>query len=73
MEGENDDTPFVKYFLGILLSAYRDFEERVNLFGEKRSAKDIVYEAVKRKSGDSQSKTSSSFAPKSGRRPSRIS
>ncbi|MGN1261643.1 MAG: hypothetical protein ACI4UT_01070 [Candidatus Enteromonas sp.] len=50
-EGKNDDTPFVKYFLGILLSAYRDFEERVNLFGEKRSAKDIVYEAVKRKIG----------------------
>lgn len=26
---ESDDAPFVKYYLGVLLKAYREFEERV--------------------------------------------
>ena len=51
MEGENDDTPFVKYILGIILAAYRDFEERVSLVGEKISAREMVERAVKNKIG----------------------
>ena len=50
-EGENDDTPFVKYILGIILSAYRDFEERVNMVGGKLSAREMVERAVKQKIG----------------------
>lgn len=46
MESENDDTPFVKYILGVILAAYRDFEERVNLVGTKMSAREMVEKAV---------------------------
>lgn len=41
-EGTNDNTPFVKYLLGIILSAYRDFEERLNLIDDKISALEMV-------------------------------
>ena len=41
-EGKNDNTPFVKYLLGIILSAYRDFEERLNLIDDKISALEMV-------------------------------
>lgn len=51
MEGENDDTPFVKYILGVILAAYRDFEERVNIVGEKLSAREMVERAVNNKIG----------------------
>ena len=51
MEGENDDTPFVKYVLGVILAAYRDFEERVNIVGEKLSAREMVERAVNNKIG----------------------
>ena len=51
LEGENDDTPFVKYILGVILAAYRDFEERVNIVGEKLSAREMVERAVKNKIG----------------------
>lgn len=47
MESENDDTPFVKYILGVILAAYRDFEQRVNLVGTKISAREMVEKAVK--------------------------
>jgi len=47
MDSENDDTPFVKYILGVILAAYRDFEERVNLVGTKMSAREMVEKAVK--------------------------
>lgn len=30
-EGENDDEPFVRYVLGIIVAAYRDFSSRVQL------------------------------------------
>ena len=50
-EGENDDTSFVKYILGIILAAYRDFEERVNIVGEKLSAREMVERAVNQKIG----------------------
>lgn len=51
LESEHDDTPFVKYLLGVILAAYRDFEDRVNMVGEKLSAKDMVERAVKNKIG----------------------
>ena len=50
-EEMNDQTPFIKYLLGTILSAYRDFEERVNLIDEKRPAIEQVRQAVKLKIG----------------------
>ena len=50
-EEKNDDTPFIKYILGIILAAYRDFEERVNMVGKKMSAKDMVIKAIGSKIG----------------------
>ena len=50
-EGENDDTAFTKYMLGVILSAYRDFEERLEIISEKKSAFDMVKEAIKVKLG----------------------
>ena len=44
-EGTNDPTPFIKYLLSIILSAYIDFEDRVDLVGIKRTSKDIVFES----------------------------
>ena len=50
-EGTNDNTPFVKYLLGIILSAYRDFEERLNLIDDKLSSVEIVEAAIKNRIG----------------------
>ena len=50
-ESQNDDTPFVKYLLGVILAAYRDFEERVNLVGTRMSAREMVEKAVRIKIG----------------------
>jgi len=38
-KGKNNILPFVKYFLEVLLKAYRDFEERVSLMANKRLSK----------------------------------
>lgn len=43
---ENDLTPFIKYILGTVLSAYRDFEQRVILVEDKSPAIDLVRNAV---------------------------
>ncbi len=51
-EGENSYAAFIKYLLGVVLKAYRDFEERVNLFNEKLSAYDLVKRATERKIAD---------------------
>ena len=51
LENDNDDTPFVKYLLGTILAAYRDFEERVNIVSKKMSAFEMVEKAVKSKLG----------------------
>lgn len=45
-EENNDATPFIKYMLGIILAAYRDFEDRYNLISEKSSSLDIVRKAT---------------------------
>ena len=50
-EGSNDPTPFIKYLLGIVLSAYRDFEERVNMLEPQKSALELVQGAVQKKIG----------------------
>lgn len=49
--GENNPLPFIKYILGIILSAYRDFEERVNLLDDKSSAKELVAQAINKNLG----------------------
>lgn len=43
---ENDITPFIKYILGTVLAAYRDFEQRVILVEDKSFAIDLVRNAV---------------------------
>ena len=50
-EGENDPIPFIKYILGTILSAYRDFEDRVSLVDEKLPAVELVRRAVQKKIG----------------------
>ena len=50
-EGTNDNTPFVKYLLGIILSAYRDFEERLILIDDKISATEMVERVIKTRLG----------------------
>ena len=47
----NDPVPFIKYILGTILSAYRDFEDRVQLVDEKLPAVDLVRRAVQKKVG----------------------
>lgn len=50
-EGGNDPVPFVKYILGIVLAAYRDFEDRVALVDEKLPALELVRRAARKKVG----------------------
>ena len=50
-ENKEDVTPFIKYMLRMILAAYRDFEERVELVSEKLPAKEIVRRAVYSKMG----------------------
>lgn len=45
-ENKEDITPFIKYLLKIILAAYRDFGDRVDIVSEKLSAVDIVRKAV---------------------------
>lgn len=41
-EGTDDPVPFIKYLLGTILAAYKDFEDRFALVETKRSALDTV-------------------------------
>ena len=50
-ENQEDPTPFIKYLLQIILAAYRDFEDRVDLVSEKLPAAEIVRRAIYRKIG----------------------
>ena len=50
-EGSDDPVPFIKYLLGPLLAAYRDFEDRFALVEVKRSALDMVRLATQYKIG----------------------
>ena len=45
-ENNNDPTPFIKYLLRILLTAYREFEERMSLVENKQSSYDYVKNTI---------------------------
>ena len=45
-DGNDNKVPFIKYILGTILSAYKDFEERFNLIETKKSALETVREAT---------------------------
>lgn len=50
-DGKDDPVPFIKYLLGTVLSAYKDFEERFSLVEGNPSALDSVRKAVQMKIG----------------------
>ena len=50
-EEEEDVVPFIKYILGTILAAYKDFEERAILVEEKQSALEMVRKATMIKIG----------------------
>ena len=51
LEGNDDPVPFIKYLLGMILAAYKDFEDRFALVEVKRSALDTVRMAAQSKIG----------------------
>ena len=51
LEGKGDAVPFIKYLLGTILAAYRDFEDRFALVETKLSAFDTVRLATQNKIG----------------------
>ena len=50
-EGKEDAIPFVKYILGTILAAYKDFEERMTIIEPKLSALEMVRRASENKIG----------------------
>ena len=50
-EGTEDVVPFIKYILGTILAAYRDFEDRFSLVEEKLPALETVRKASLQKIG----------------------
>ena len=50
-EGEADAVPFIKYLLGTILAAYRDFEDRFTLVETKLSSLEMVRRATLNKIG----------------------
>lgn len=50
-ENREDAVPFIKYLLGTILSAYRDFEDRFSLVEKKQSAFETVRQASMQKIG----------------------
>lgn len=50
-EGTEDIMPFLKYILGTILSAYKDFEDRFSIVEEKLPAIDMVRKAIQNKIG----------------------
>lgn len=50
-EGKDDPVPFIKYLLGTIIAAYRDFEDRFALVETKRSALETVRLASMNKIG----------------------
>lgn len=50
-EGTEDPVPFIKYILGTVLAAYKDFSERAELVEIKLSATEMVRRASKNKIG----------------------
>ncbi len=50
-EGEEDVVPFIKYLLGTILAAYKEFEDRFEIIGEKLPALEMVRKATENKIG----------------------
>lgn len=50
-EGKEDPVPFIKYLLGIVIAAYRDFEDRFSLIETKLPAEETVRRATLQKIG----------------------
>ena len=50
-EGTEDTVPFIKYLLGTILSAYKDFGDRFAIVEEKLPAVEMVRKAAKNKIG----------------------
>ena len=50
-EGEDDSVPFIKYLLGTIFAAYKDFEDRFALIETKRTALETVRLATQNKIG----------------------
>ena len=50
-EGNEDAVPFIKYFLGTILAAYKDFEDRFSIVEEKLPAIEMVRKATLQKIG----------------------
>ncbi len=50
-EGTEDAVPFIKYLLGTVLAAYKDFEDRFSLVETKLSALETVRHATMNKIG----------------------
>lgn len=50
-EGKEDADPFIKYLLGTILAAYKDFEDRFEIIEEKLPALELVRKAVQNKIG----------------------
>ncbi len=50
-EGTEDTLPFIKYLLGTILAAYRDFSDRFSIVEEKLPAIEIVRKATMNKIG----------------------
>ena len=46
LEGRDNPAAFIKYLLGIIVSAYRDFEERIDVVTVKSSTLDMVRKAI---------------------------
>lgn len=50
-EGKEDPVPFIKYLLGIVIAAYRDFDDRFSLIETKLPAEETVRRATLQKIG----------------------
>lgn len=50
-EGNDDPNAFIKYLLSTIISAYRDFEDRMDLVSEKLPALDTVRKAIQSQIG----------------------
>ena len=50
-EGKEDGDAFIKYLLGTILAAYKDFEDRFEIIEEKLPALELVRKAVQNKIG----------------------
>ncbi|MFV0441696.1 MAG: Fic family protein [Lachnospirales bacterium] len=46
-DNTNDYEPFVKYMLGVIISAYREFEQRTHILNNKTKKPDRVAETIK--------------------------